>query len=190
MEIAGIEIGGRQRGICPMPGRTGDYASDLATLLAWSPRLVVTLAEMGELAAAQLVALDHAAVLADAKALARLAASSHLEGIGVDALGAEVDLAETGAVQELEAERGAVFPAGEPGGGDVFRSMERHEDPVELSLVPLIPVPDRRLFFAVDRDDKPGYQIVVLLRDSAFSFVLFAYLKFGRIVRVPLQQRC
>ncbi len=51
MEIAGIEIGGRQRGICPMPGRTGDYAGDLAFLLAWSPRLVVTLAEAGELAA-------------------------------------------------------------------------------------------------------------------------------------------
>lgn len=51
MEIAGIEIGGRQRGICPMPGRTGDYAGDLAVLLAWSPRLVVTLAETGELAA-------------------------------------------------------------------------------------------------------------------------------------------
>ena len=51
MKIAGIEIGGRQRGICPMPGRTGDYAGDLAVLLAWSPRLVVTLAETGELAA-------------------------------------------------------------------------------------------------------------------------------------------
>lgn len=51
MEIAEIEIGGRQRGICPMPGRTGDYAGDLAVLLAWSPRLVVTLAEAGELAA-------------------------------------------------------------------------------------------------------------------------------------------
>lgn len=51
MEIAEIEIGGRQRGICPMPGRAGDYAGDLAALLAWSPRLVVTLAETGELAA-------------------------------------------------------------------------------------------------------------------------------------------
>jgi len=34
-----------------MPGRTGGYAGDLAALLAWSPALVVTLAEMGELAA-------------------------------------------------------------------------------------------------------------------------------------------
>lgn len=34
-----------------MPGRTADYAGDLAGLLAWRPRLVVTLAETGELAA-------------------------------------------------------------------------------------------------------------------------------------------
>lgn len=51
MEIASIEIAGRMRGICPMPGRLGDYAGDLAALLAWSPGLVVTLAEIGELAA-------------------------------------------------------------------------------------------------------------------------------------------
>ncbi len=51
MKIASIEIAGQMRGICPMPGRTGDYAGDLAVLLAWSPRLVVTLAETGELAA-------------------------------------------------------------------------------------------------------------------------------------------
>lgn len=51
MEIAGIEIAGRMRGICPMPGRTGDYAGDLAALLAWGPGLVVTLAETGELVA-------------------------------------------------------------------------------------------------------------------------------------------
>lgn len=51
MEIASIEIAGQMRGICPMPGRTGDYSGDIATLLAWSPALVVTLAETGELAA-------------------------------------------------------------------------------------------------------------------------------------------
>ncbi len=51
MEIASIEIAGRMRGICPMPGRLGDYAGDLAALLAWSPGLVVTLAETDELAA-------------------------------------------------------------------------------------------------------------------------------------------
>lgn len=51
MEIADIEIAGRLRGICPMPGRSGGYTGDLAALLAWSPRLVVTLAETGELAA-------------------------------------------------------------------------------------------------------------------------------------------
>lgn len=34
-----------------MPGRTGDYAGDLAALLAWRPRTVVTLAAIGELSA-------------------------------------------------------------------------------------------------------------------------------------------
>ena len=51
MEIAEIRIGAGLKGICPMPGRTGDYAGDLAAVLAWSPGLVVTLAETGELAA-------------------------------------------------------------------------------------------------------------------------------------------
>ena len=51
MQIAELEIAGGIKGICPMPGRTGDYAGDLAALLAWRPRLVVTLAEKGELAA-------------------------------------------------------------------------------------------------------------------------------------------
>lgn len=51
MEIAEIEIGAGRKAICAMSGRTGDYASDLAGLLAWRPTLVVTLAESGELAA-------------------------------------------------------------------------------------------------------------------------------------------
>lgn len=51
MEIAEIRIGAGLKGICPMPGRTGDYLGDLAAVLAWSPGLVVTLAETGELAA-------------------------------------------------------------------------------------------------------------------------------------------
>ena len=51
MQIAELNIAGGVKGICPMPGRTGTYAADLAALLAWRPRLVVTLAEKGELAA-------------------------------------------------------------------------------------------------------------------------------------------
>ena len=51
MQIATLDIAGGVKGICPMPGRTGDYPGDLAALLAWRPRLVVTLTETGELAA-------------------------------------------------------------------------------------------------------------------------------------------
>lgn len=51
MQIAELQIAGGVKGICPMPGRSGDYAGDLAALMAWAPRLVVTLAETGELAA-------------------------------------------------------------------------------------------------------------------------------------------
>ena len=35
--------------LCPMPGRTGDYPGDLATLLAWRPDLVLTLTSPLEL---------------------------------------------------------------------------------------------------------------------------------------------
>lgn len=51
MQIAEVDIATGVKGICPMPGRTGDYPRDLAALLAWRPRMVVTLAETGELAA-------------------------------------------------------------------------------------------------------------------------------------------
>ncbi|WP_430465232.1 protein-tyrosine phosphatase family protein [Tabrizicola sp.] len=51
MQVAEIEVPGGALGLCPMPGRTGDYAGDLAAVLAWRPGLVVTLAETGELAA-------------------------------------------------------------------------------------------------------------------------------------------
>ncbi len=51
MQIAELTGGGGLIGICPMPGRTGDYVGDMAALLAWRPSLVLTLTEMGELAA-------------------------------------------------------------------------------------------------------------------------------------------
>lgn len=57
MQIAEIGMAGKARGICPMPGRRGDYPGDLATLLAWRPRLVVTLTETGELAARRAASL-------------------------------------------------------------------------------------------------------------------------------------
>lgn len=43
--------GGGAIGLCRMPGRSGDVAADLAAIAAWSPRIVVSLAEAQELAA-------------------------------------------------------------------------------------------------------------------------------------------
>ncbi len=51
MQVAEIAAAGGALGLCPMPGRTGDYAGDLAAVLGWRPSLVLTLAETGELAA-------------------------------------------------------------------------------------------------------------------------------------------
>lgn len=38
-------------GMCPMPGRNGDYSKDLASVLAWSPKLVVSMTPASEMAA-------------------------------------------------------------------------------------------------------------------------------------------
>lgn len=51
MEIASVAGPGGVIGLCPMPGRGGDYSGDLAAVVAWRPALVVTLAETGELRA-------------------------------------------------------------------------------------------------------------------------------------------
>lgn len=51
MEIAEIALAGGLIGICSMPGRSGDYAGDLALVLAWRPALIVTLTATGELTA-------------------------------------------------------------------------------------------------------------------------------------------
>lgn len=51
MQMAEVKVAGGVVGICPMPGRTGDYMGDLAAMLGWRPDLVLTLAEAGELAA-------------------------------------------------------------------------------------------------------------------------------------------
>ena len=50
LEIAEIAALGGTLALCPMPGRTGDYAGDLETLLAWQPALVLTMTSKLELA--------------------------------------------------------------------------------------------------------------------------------------------
>lgn len=50
LEIAEIPALGGTLALCPMPGRTGDYAGDLAVLLAWQPALVLTMTSKLELA--------------------------------------------------------------------------------------------------------------------------------------------
>lgn len=50
LEIAEIPALGGTLALCPMPGRAGDYAGDLETLLAWQPALVLTMTSKLELA--------------------------------------------------------------------------------------------------------------------------------------------
>ncbi|WP_127114615.1 phosphatase domain-containing putative toxin [Shimia sediminis] len=47
--IASLSAGQGTLGICPAPGRFDDYAGDLATILDWSPSLVLTMTESMEL---------------------------------------------------------------------------------------------------------------------------------------------
>lgn len=49
-KIASLRLLKGRIGICPMPGRDGDYRGDLADMMAWSPGLVLTLATAAELA--------------------------------------------------------------------------------------------------------------------------------------------
>ncbi len=49
--IAGLDAGGGRLGLCPMPGREGDYSRDLAVIAGWRPALVLTMATGPELAA-------------------------------------------------------------------------------------------------------------------------------------------
>jgi hypothetical protein len=48
-EIASVAAGSGQIGICPAPGRFGDYASDFKEIIAWRPRLVLSMTEAAEL---------------------------------------------------------------------------------------------------------------------------------------------
>ncbi len=47
--IADMTLGGGMLGICPLPGRFRDYGTDLATVLAWRPDVVLTMTTLAEL---------------------------------------------------------------------------------------------------------------------------------------------
>lgn len=47
--IAQLPAGTGTLGICPLPGRSGDYREDLATLLEWSPDMVLTMTTAREM---------------------------------------------------------------------------------------------------------------------------------------------
>ncbi|MEO1491114.1 MAG: protein-tyrosine phosphatase family protein [Pseudomonadota bacterium] len=49
MEIYGIDAAPGQIGISRMPGRGGDYTGDLAAIVAWGAKLVLTMTTEGEL---------------------------------------------------------------------------------------------------------------------------------------------
>ncbi|MEP2533737.1 protein phosphatase [Shimia sp.] len=49
MVIAEIKAGGGVLGICPAPGRQGDYAGDLGIVTGWAPVLVLSMTEPQEL---------------------------------------------------------------------------------------------------------------------------------------------
>ena len=49
LTIAEINVGSGRLALSPMPGRDGDYAGDLADLLAWKPALVISLTTQAEL---------------------------------------------------------------------------------------------------------------------------------------------
>lgn len=48
-----VPVGAGLMALCPMPGRSGDLAGDMALVLAWRPDLVVSMTEAGEMAPAR-----------------------------------------------------------------------------------------------------------------------------------------
>jgi len=48
-DVASVSASGGMIGICPIPGRAGDYAGDLAAILGWAPDLVLTMTTPEEL---------------------------------------------------------------------------------------------------------------------------------------------
>jgi len=51
--IHDLAVGGGVLALCPMPGRRGDFAGDMARVLGWAPDLVVSMTGAGEMAAAR-----------------------------------------------------------------------------------------------------------------------------------------
>ena len=51
LTIAALQVAGGTLALCPMPGRGGDYAGDLADVLAFAPTLVISMATLPEMAA-------------------------------------------------------------------------------------------------------------------------------------------
>jgi hypothetical protein len=47
--IASLPAGNGTLGICPLPGRSGDYREDLETLIQWSPDMVLTMTTTREM---------------------------------------------------------------------------------------------------------------------------------------------
>jgi len=48
--ISELQAGGGTLGLCPIPGRSGEYSKDLAVLLEWEPDMVLSVTETAELA--------------------------------------------------------------------------------------------------------------------------------------------
>ncbi|KUJ76554.1 protein phosphatase [Ruegeria marisrubri] len=49
MVIYALQVGGGTLAICPMPGRSGNYAEDLNTVAAWKPGLVISMTTEAEM---------------------------------------------------------------------------------------------------------------------------------------------
>ena len=50
-EIADLALFGGRLGICPIPGRSGDFETDFEALVTWQPTLVITMTSTEELKA-------------------------------------------------------------------------------------------------------------------------------------------
>lgn len=48
-QLAAVGVGAGELGLCPLPGRGGDFAGDLDAVLRWGPRLILTMTTAAEL---------------------------------------------------------------------------------------------------------------------------------------------
>ena len=58
-EIFDLNAGGGVLGICQMPGRGGDFASDLRVIASWRPNFVISVVQVPELLAAKADRIEH-----------------------------------------------------------------------------------------------------------------------------------